>query len=347
MFKNILFSNYLAIFTVMILQANLLYAEAIDKIFDSVVFVSSSKINPKDISRPLPHKGMGPGILIDTKGHVLVQDSILSDLHSIECAINGLGYWPAILIGKDKLTKVALLEIKAPEKVLKKLRPVKVYDSTVVRYRYGQEIKIVGVSPDGNFIFYKSRISRPFCQIEFGTSILDRVVQIDTFVHKGLNGAPVFDKKNRLIGMALEINEKLAPNIGFFLPIKEVLWVAKNILENGRVIRAYLGAKVVSVDSNLKRLLDLPTDKGVLIVDVDKNSPASKAGLKGCKKSLRLGNRIYPMGGDLIVAIDRVPVKNDLDLIELLNKKGPGKKILISFYRDGRLKRKEVILEGR
>ncbi len=333
------------VFFINLFHVNYLYSAGSSRLFDSVVFVSSSKIEPEDVLKPLPHKGMGPGILIDKQGHVLVQKSILSDVHSIECAVKDLGYWPAILIGEDKITKVALLQIKAPEKVLSKMKPANI--SASEHFTYGQEIKIVGVGPDGNFLFYKGNISMPFRQIEFGTSILDKVVQINTFIHRGLIGAPVFNKTNKLIGVAIKIDGNLAPNIGLFLPINEIMWIAQSIIEHGKVVRAYLGTKVINVDAHLKRLLHLPTDKGVLIVDIDKNSPAKRAGLKGCDRSLRIGNRIYPMGGDLIVAIDRIPITKDFELIKILNKKGPGKRVLISFYRDGKLRRKEVILDVR
>ncbi len=315
------------------------------KVLDSIVFISSTKIGNKAAYSPVVHKGMGPGFILDKGGHIITHESIIADIHSIECSIPSLGYWPGVLVGSDKLTGVCVIKIKAPKEILKKLRPL-VKRPKRKQLRLGQEIVVIGVNPDGRHILHSGIISCPTRSILLNKSSF-QVVQISVFIHRGLIGGPVLDLKGRLLGMAFSPLTNLPPNEGFFIQSEDLFWITSKIIENGKVIRTYLGARFLTVTPLLKRLLNLPVDRGVLVVGVDDKSPAQRAGLLGATRELRLGNRLYPLGGDLIVAIDRIPVKNDKDLIRVLNKKGPDKKVLISFYRNGRLKRKEVILEGR
>ena len=311
----------------------------------SVVFVSSTTIEPEDLLHPVVHKGLGPGLVFDRKGHVLVQMSTISDPHSIECSIQSKGYWPAMLIGSDPVTGIGVLQIKAPEKVLASLSPVAQGGNK--RPGFGDHIYIIGVNPDGSPSIVPGTVSAPVCPVGLRGRNIEKLIQTDIFVHRGLDGAPAFNKSGRFIGMAMRIREEPPPNVGYVLPASMVKWIAQSIIENGTVVRAYLGAKVVGVDKVLARLLDLPADKGALIVEVEPGSPASRAGLRGCSRHLRLGNRVYPMGGDLIVAVDRIPIDSDQTLDAVLNQKGPGAQILISFYRDGRLKRVKAVLGKR
>ena len=311
----------------------------------SVVFVSSTTIKPDDVIHPVVHKGLGAGFVYDKKGHVIVQMSSISDSHSIECSILSKGYWPAVIVGSDPLTGICVLQIKAPEKVLSSLRPVSM--SAKARPGFGDHIFVIGVNPDGSRTVVPGCVSTALCPIGLKSNTVERLIQTSVFVHRGLDGAPVFDKRGIFVGMAITTAEEPPPGLGYALPAGLVRWIADSIIENGRVTRAYLGAEVVTVDKDLGRLLNLPAEKGALVVRVAPGSPASRAGLRGCSRNLRLGNRLYPMGGDLIVAIDRVPVDSDQKLMEVLNKKGPGSSVLISFYRDGRLRRVNAVLGKR
>ena len=310
----------------------------------SVVFVSSIVLQPDDLMHPVVHKGIGPGFVLDRAGHVLIQLSSISDPHSLECSIESKGYWPAVLIGSDPVTGIGVLQIKGPEKVLSGLKPV---DMSERQLGFGEHIYTVGINPDGSRTVVPGVVSAPVTVVGLKSKGIEKVVQTSIFIHRGLDGAPAFDRGGKFIGMAITVAEQPPPNVGYLLPVSLVRWVANSIVEKGSVTRAYLGAEVVSVNKPLAKLLNLPSDKGALIVKVSPGSPASMAGLRGCSRNLRLGNRLYPMGGDLIVAVDRIPIDSDQKLVEVLNQKGPGNKVLLSFYRDGRLKRVQVLLGKR
>ena len=308
----------------------------------SVVFLSSKRINTNEALSPTAFKGVGPGFVLDKKGHVAVQLSVISDTHSIECSVPSLGYWPAVLLAQDKESGIGVLKLKAPEDVLKRLQPVKFSQSS--KLSLGQEIIAGGIGPDGKTMVLKGICSVPRRSLRFGKRILYDLIQTDIYVHEGLNGAPFFEKSGKLIGMGLLSTGNLPPNMGFVIPANHVRWIVQELLENGEVKRAWFGASFISIDSSLAKLLDLPADKGVQLLKVEKKSPAARAGFKGSDRTLRLGNRIYPLNGDFIVAVDRTPIVSDANFVDVLNRKGPGAEVLISFYREKRLKRLRVKL---
>lgn len=308
----------------------------------SVVFLTSKRINTEEALSPTAFKGVGPGFVFDKKGHVAIQVSAISDTHSIECSVPFLGYWPAVLLGQDPESGIGVLKLKAPENILKRLRPVKLNHSS--RLSLGQELIAGGISPDGKIMALKGICSVPRRSLRINKRILYDLIQTDIYVHEGLNGAPFFDKSGKVIGMGLMNTENLPPNMGFIIPANHVRWIVQELIENGEVKRAWFGASFINIDSSLARLLNLPADKGLQLIKVEKKSPAEKAGFKGSDRTLRLGNRIYPLGGDFIVAVDRTPIVSDADFVDLLNRKGPGAEVLISFYRDKRLKRLRVKL---
>ena len=320
-------------------------AKGLSFIKKSVVFVSSTTTKPDDVTHPVVHKGLGPGFIYDKKGHIVIESSSISDVHSIECSVGALGYWPAVILGKDPVTGIAVLEMKAPSRVLSALSPVSAQGRVVAGF--GDHIFAIGVNPDGSPAIFPGTVSSALRPIGLLGGGVENLIQTTIYVHRGLDGAPVFTKSGSFIGMAVKTAEEPPPNVGFVLPSSVVKWVVDTIIENGRVTRAYLGAEVANVDSTLARLFNLPVEKGALVVRVTPSGPAANAGLMGCKKSLRLGNRLYPIGGDIIVAVDRIPVSSGKALMEILNQKGPGKTVLVSFYRDRRLRRTNVILGKR
>ena len=297
----------------------------------SVIYLTSKRISSDESMAPCAFKGVGPGFILDKQGHVAIQVSVISDIHSIECSVPSIGYWPAVLLGKDSETGIGVLKIKAPEDVLKRLQPVRFSHSS--RLSLGQELIAGGISPDGRITVLRGICSVARRSIKFGNRVMYDLIQTDVFVHEGLNGAPFFDKSGKLIGMGIMSSRDIPPDMGFVIPSRQVEWITKSIIENGEIRRAWFGASFISIDPILSRLLDLPVERGVLLVKVEKGSPADKAGFKGCERTLRLGNRIYPLDGDFITAVDRTPVVSDASFVDILNRKGAGKKVLVTFYR--------------
>jgi S1-C subfamily serine protease len=122
--------------------------------------------------------------------------------------------------------------------------------------------------------------------------------------------------------------------IGFAMPINR----AKSMLDDlqaGRK-RPRLGVSVVSVAGDYADALNLPNQGGLLIQEVERDSAAERAGLRGGKEIMRVGNAQLYVGGDLIMSIDGHPVDRDDAISRALAHKHAGDSLELTIFRGGR-----------
>jgi S1-C subfamily serine protease len=152
----------------------------------------------------------------------------------------------------------------------------------------------------------------------------------------GNSGGPLLDSAGDVIGINTAI---LGPNggnigIGFAMPINRAKLMLDD-LQAGRK-RPRLGVSVVPVAGDYADALNLPTQGGLLITDVDPSSAADRAGLRGGRRMVQIGNAQLSVGGDLIMAIDGQPVTRDDAISRALSRKHAGDSLELTIFRDGR-----------
>ncbi len=312
----------------------------------SVVFITSRALLPSDIYAITPHKGTGPGFIIDREGHVACMASILSDIHSIEVTIHDRSFWPAKLIGTDPETGLALLKIEAPARALSSLMPLTFPDRW--NLSLGETVWTIGITPTGKPAVARGIVSVPERTILVKGKRWPHLIQTSIPVNSSFHGAPLFDSTGKLVGVNTTMEEgKQSGFPGFAIPVDRVKQVVEELKLGQKSPKTWLGTSFITLDERLAKLLNLPTDKGLMLVNIEKGSPAAKAGLHGSSNELRLGNKIYPLGGDIIVAVDRKEISTPTDLNRVLAALKPGDRILLSIYRDKRLMRIPVELAAK
>ena len=161
------------------------------------------------------------------------------------------------------------------------------------------------------------------------------VIQTSAAINPGNSGGPLLDSAGRLIGMNTAI---LSPSgsfagIGFAIPVDEVNRIVPQLIRHGKVVRPRLG--VVIVQDQVARKLGI--DKGALILKVQPDSPAAKAGLRGTTRDPDSGDIKL---GDIIVAMDGTAINNSADLNAVLERHQIGDTITLTIEREG--KRQDV-----
>jgi S1-C subfamily serine protease len=131
--------------------------------------------------------------------------------------------------------------------------------------------------------------------------------------------------------------------IGFAVPIDTAQKVLPQLKKSGHVERAWLGVSSLTIDGSL-RGLSLPAKEGALVQDVQKGSPADRAGIRGGSISAQLADGTpVQLGGDVIAAVDGKPVHSSDDLAADVDGKSPGATVTLkvlhgSDSRDVKLK---------
>ena len=300
-----------------------------------VVFIQSEGVTTESGSPfggPQQGTATGSGLVVDKDGTILTNAHVVEGADSVQVRFADNGeFIDAEVKGVDTSTDVAVLKID-PSDAKGELVPVPRGDSS--KAKVGDSVIAIG-NPFG----YSRTVTTGIVsglqreiQAPNGFTIPD-VIQTDASINPGNSGGPLLDANGRVIG----INSQIATGggqgsvgIGFAIPINTAKRLLPDLKAGKTIERAYLGVQMQDVTSQLAEDLNLASDKGALIVEVTKGSPAEKAGLRGGRTETAQG---IPAGGDLIVAVDGKSVNDSNGVADAISQKQPGDKAEITYYR--------------
>jgi serine protease Do len=157
-------------------------------------------------------------------------------------------------------------------------------------------------------------------------------IQTDAAINMGNSGGALVDAEGRLIGINTAILSRTGGNqgIGFAVPANLARYVMQSIIDNGRVIRGFMGVNIQDVSSGLAEKFDVKEHSGAIVSNVNADSPADKAGIKD---------------GDVIVEFDGKPVLDSRHLKLQVAQTAPGKEVPVKISRNGKEKDVTVTLK--
>jgi S1-C subfamily serine protease len=266
-------------------------------------------------------RGTGSGFIWDRDGHVVTNFHVIQDADAAQVTLADGSTWNAKLVGTFPDKDLAVLRIDAPRV---KLQPIVVGGSDDLQV--GQKVFAIG-NPFGlDQTLTTGIISAVGREIESVTKRpIKGVIQTDAAINPGNSGGPLLDSAGRLIGVntAIFSPSGTSAGIGFAIPVDEVSRVVPQLIKDGKITRPGLGVQVAT-DQVARQL----RQTGVLITDVQPNSPAAKAGLQPTyieRGRVRLG--------DVLVAIDGQPIKKVGDLFDHLERRQVGETVTIQVLR--------------
>jgi len=288
---------------------------------------------------------LGSGFVIDKEGHIVTNYHVVQGASQIEVSFSNQDTVDARVVGTDPSTDLALLKVDVDAQAL---TPLALADSDDVEV--GDPVVAIG-NPFGLERTVTSGIVSAL-QREVrapNNFTIDHVIQTDAPINSGNSGGPLIDTAGRVIGVNSQIETGNGGGgnvgIGFAVPSNTVKSVVAQLLDDGRVDRAYLGVSLQDVDSEVADVLKLPADSGVLVGAVQPGSPADRAGLEGGDTQVVVAGESYQIGGDMIVAIDGKDVASVDALREAIAAHKPGDKVSITVvHADGSKRTVETAL---
>ena len=166
------------------------------------------------------------------------------------------------------------------------------------------------------------------------------MIQTDAAINPGNSGGPLLNMAGQVMGIntAIQSGTGQSPGIGFAVPSNTISKVVPVLIEEGKYSHPWIGISGQDVYPELAKVRDLDQSKGFLIVTVVPGSPAEIAGLKGAYggQTKAIGDKEYPVDGDIIVSVDGKEVRKISDiLIHLQEKKSVGDEMILGVLRDG------------
>ena len=298
----------------------------------SVVYISTVKrvlnVWTRDISE-VP-SGTGTGFIWDRNGHIITNYHVVLNNKTARVRLNNKKTYTAKIIGSSKRHDIAVLKIIGEKNLPRAIQPGK-SNSLIV----GQKVYAIG-NPFGlEHTLTTGIISALGRTIKNRNMEMDDLIQTDAAINPGNSGGPLLDSAGRLIGMNVAIYSPsgASAGIGFAIPVDKINRVVPNIIKNGRYLRPHVGFN--ANDTANKILLKELGIKGVLILQVEPNSPADKAGLIDSK--LINGDLVL---GDVITSVNNKPVENVNDFLDIIEQHQLHDTVMLGILRGGKTKLK-------
>jgi|CZKD01.1.fsa_nt_gi S1-C subfamily serine protease len=252
---------------------------------------------------PRERQGGGSGFVFTPDGLILTNSHVVHDAVRIAVTLADGRRTPATVIGDDPASDLAVIRLDQPHSGEPGVTAAALGDSQ--RLRVGQIVIAIG-APYG----FQSTVTAGVVSAlgrslrSYSGRLIDDVIQTDASLNPGNSGGPLVDSAGRVVGVNTATILP-AQGICFAIGINTAKFVASRLLRDGRIRRSYIGvsAQTVPVHRRVVRFYDLPKEMGVVVLGVEENSPAKRAGLRE---------------GDIIVALEGQPVAGVDDLHRVL-----------------------------
>jgi S1-C subfamily serine protease len=281
--------------------------------------------------------GTGSGFMWDNAGHIVTNFHVVQNTNRATVRLWDNTSYDADLIGVAPNYDLAVVRIRAPASKLRAI-PIGTSNDLVV----GQSVYAIG-NPFGLdqtlTTGVLSALGRTINAVT-GRPIED-VIQTDAAVNPGNSGGPLLDSAGRLIGVntAIYSPSGASAGIGFAVPVDTVNRVVPQLLKEGAITRPFLGVRVSDqISRQLTRQLGT---EGLLVVSVEPNSPAARAGIRPTTQA-EDGSVVL---GDLIQSIETRSIKTTDQLFAQLERHKGGDVVKLKLFRDGQSRDVEVTLD--
>lgn len=282
-------------------------------------------------------RALGSGFVIDKAGHIVTNYHVVQSAQEIRVSFSGRDdAVAATVVGTDPSSDIAVLAVDLPATAL---TPLPLGDSDGVNV--GDPVVAIG-NPFGlDRTVTSGIVSAIQREITSPNGFpIDHVIQTDAAINHGNSGGPLLDESGQVIGVNSQIETggyaEGNVGVGFAVPINTVKEVASQLIETGKVERAFLGIEMQTIDDDVAGKLGLPVDEGVLIATVRPGSPAAEAGLRGGGETAVVSGETWVLGGDIVVGVEGTAIDDADQLREIVLAKQPGDSLSLRINRNGK-----------
>jgi len=262
---------------------------AADQVSHSVVNIEVHKRVP---GRGEVRAGSGSGFVISPDGLVLTNSHVVHGADKIEVNLDDGRRPDAHLVGEDPETDLAVLRIYAPNLSAAKLGESK-------NLRVGQVAIAIGNPYGFQYTVTAGVVSALGRSLRASSGrLMDDIIQTDAALNPGNSGGPLVNSRGEVIGVNSAVILP-AQGICFAIAIDTAKYVAGWLVKDGKIRRSYIGVggQNVKLHRRVVRFYGLPVETGLLVVSVEPNSPAERAGLE-------VGDTIIEFAGQPVTSID-------------------------------------------
>ena len=259
-------------------------------------------------------RSLGSGVIVSAQGLVLTSRHVISDADEILVLLNDGRSGLAQVIGSDRDTDLAVLQIQ-----LDNIRAISLADPDAARV--GDIVLAIG-NPYGFGHSVSQGIISALGRHGLNLSTYEDFIQTDAAINQGNSGGALIDTGGRLLGINTAIFSRSGEytGIGLATPVDLVMDVSRDVINYGKVIRGWMGLEAQALSTPGR------TGQALLVTGLHPRGPAARAGIRQ---------------GDAITHIDRQPVVNGRATMRRIASLRPGTAVSVSLQRNG----EEIIVQ--
>ena len=274
--------------------------------------------------------GQASGFIVSEDGYVLTNHHVIDSADKITIKMgDGRTFEDIELVGSDEKADVAVLKIKEAQG----LPFIEIGDSDDLEV--GEWVIAIG-NPFGltetltvGVVSAKGRKLN-----QRGEDVYQDFIQTDAAINPGNSGGPLLDLDGKVVGINTAIISGSGGymGIGMAVPINMAILVKEQVVATGKVERGYVGIQMQDLDPDLVEYFKLESTNGALVLDVTKDSPAEKAGLKK---------------DDVIIQVNNRDISSTQDIRNIIGFTSPGREVEMTIIRNGKEKKINVTVSAR
>ncbi|MGE5380795.1 MAG: S1C family serine protease [Methylocystaceae bacterium] len=273
---------------------------------------------------PQYETGLGTGFIISKDGYIVTNQHVIDNATEVKVKVVGQdNAVSATVVGQDYELDLAVLKISGtnyPTLAMGNSDQMQVGEWVVaIGQPYGLDHTVTAgvISAKGRPITIEDRNYK-------------NLIQTDAAINPGNSGGPLINMSGQVIAINTAVNAQ-AQGIGFAIPINTAKDVLNQLIENGKVIRPYMGVSMLDMTADIASRLGVSSStKGAVVADVVAGSPADTAGLRSA---------------DIISKIDSTTITSSSDVQNFIKDKHVGNKITVQVLRDGKKVSVQVTLK--
>jgi serine protease Do len=265
-------------------------------------------------------RGVGSGFIISADGYIMTNHHVVDGADEIYVTLPDKREFKGKVIGSDERTDVAIVKIDAAN-----LPALRIGD--VGKLKVGEWVVAIG-SP---FNLENTVTAGIVSAKQRDTGDYLPFIQTDVAVNPGNSGGPLINMRGEVVGINSQIYSRTGQfaGVSFAIPIDEAMRVGDQLRATGKVTRGRLGVRIGEVSKEVAESLGLGRAQGALVTQVEKDTPADKAGIEA---------------GDVILKFDGKPVERASDLPRAVGNTKPGTRSTVEVWRKGKSRELSVVV---
>jgi S1-C subfamily serine protease len=306
----------------------------------------------------------GSGFVVDSDGHIVTNNHVIEGSTAIYVTFADGRQVAAELAGADPDSDLAVIKVDPQELYIRSgderqaITPIEFADSRQVKV--GQDTIAIGnpfglqnTMTLGIVSAVKGRNLPGRVTGAGGRFQISRIIQTDAAVNPGNSGGPLLDSSGRLIGVntAIRVSDVSSmpqfAGVAYAVPSNTVRIVVEDLIATGEHKSAYLGVSMYSITPRLAELFDLEVSEGVLLLDIQPNSPAAAAKLQIGTRAVEFAGAELIIDSDIILAFNGEPLLGSDDLIAAINDSRVGDTVTLTIRRGAEERDVQVTLTER